>query len=115
VLLVHDNIPSINTHTTFTQAVINSFGQNMTALLKSNLLNRPGNGVFIDACDHHCGGWDLYSVDGMTEAEAFAVWYAGGGSSKLPETGRLIDPSAYPCKACRCSWKDAVQAKVQLE
>lgn len=74
-----------------------------TTLIKSSVLNRPGNAVFLDACYHHCGGWNMYTVDGWTESKAFAAWYAGG-SGAVPMDGRLIDSSAYPCKTCTCSF-----------
>ena len=84
---------------------INAFGANMTALLESNLLDRPHNGAFVDGCRHHCGGWDaMYIVDGMTEAEAFDRWYTRG-SAALPREGRMIDGSRYPCAACTCSFE----------
>lgn len=83
---------------------INAFGANMTALLRSQLLDRPQNSLYLDACRHHCGGWDKYVVDGMTEAEAFDRWYAGG-SAALPSKGRMIDESRYPCATCTCSFE----------
>jgi hypothetical protein len=84
---------------------INAFGANMTALLESNLLDRPHNGAFVDGCRHHCGGWDgMYIVDGMTEAEAFDRWYTRG-SAALPREGRMIDGSRYPCATCTCSFE----------
>ena len=75
----------------------------MTALLLSNLLNRPQNGAFVDSCYHHCGGWDKYQVDGVTEAKAFDLWYTGG-SAALPKAGRLIDNSSFPCASCVCKY-----------
>ena len=84
-------------------AVITSFGDNMTKLLRSSVLNRPGNAAFVDACRHHCEGWDMYIVDGICQAKAFATWYAAG-SSALPNGGALIDGSAYPCEHCTCSF-----------
>ena len=82
-------------------AAINAFGADMLKLLRANVLNRPANAVFLDSCRHHCGGWDMYVVDGLTEARAFAEWYRGVA---LPNRGRLLDDSAYPCAACVCSF-----------
>ena len=75
----------------------------MTALLLSNLLNRPQNGAFIDSCYHHCGGWDMYQVDGLTEAKAFDLWYTGR-SAALPNAGKVIDNSSFPCTSCVCRY-----------
>ena len=82
-------------------ATVNAFGKNTTLLLEAWMEGKPSNGMFVDACYHHCGGWDVYTVDGWTEATAFAAWYAKGGAA-LPNGGRLVDGSAYPCKTCTC-------------
>jgi hypothetical protein len=80
--------------------VINAFGANLTALLNSSLLSgRPGNGAFVDGCKHHCGGYNTYHVDNMTQAEAVAAWYINGSAS-LPKAGSIIDLRSCPCVAC---------------
>jgi hypothetical protein len=91
-------IPNILRSTDTT--AINDFGANLTALLHVSLLNgRPDNGAFVDGCKHHCGGYNLYHVDSMTQAQAVAAWY-NNGSSALPGAGSMVDPRSYPCTAC---------------
>ena len=82
-------------------AVINEFGENLTNRLTASVLNRPGNAVFLDACYHHCGGYDVYQIDSMTQAQAVDIWYKNG-SGALPNAGRIEDLHDYPCKSC-CS------------
>ena len=50
--------------------VINAWGANLTALIRTNLLAaNPGHGVFLDSCLHHCGGWGSYTIDGTLSWE----------------------------------------------
>ena len=79
-------------------ALINEFGANLTALLRSSLLGRPQHAAFVDSCYHHTGEWDKISIDGEVIHEAFWGWYNGScAPGQVWAQGK-----AYPCDAC-CS------------
>ena len=86
-----------------TPALVNEFGANLTALVRSTILNRQGNAAFVDGCYHHTQGWDRWVVDGVTEAHAFSMWYANG-TSVLPNNGAVISEGVYPCTRCQCNY-----------
>eukprot|EP00698_Gefionella_okellyi_P004336 TRINITY_DN14011_c0_g1_i1.p1 TRINITY_DN14011_c0_g1~~TRINITY_DN14011_c0_g1_i1.p1 ORF type:complete len:386 (-),score=77.54 TRINITY_DN14011_c0_g1_i1:67-1224(-) len=75
-------------------AAINKYGARLTQLVKTNLLNQPQHGAFLDSCDHHCGDWGNIVIDGDNIAQAFQKFY-NGGSQKLWEQAKT-----YPCDAC---------------
>ena len=55
--------------------MINSYGANLTNLVKENLLNQKKNGIFLDSCRHHCGEWGEIVINGDNQATAFQKWY----------------------------------------
>eukprot|EP00935_MAST-01C_sp_MAST-1C-sp1_P000480 g480.t1 len=68
------------------RALINQFGANLTALLNASLLrNRPSNGAFVDGCEHHCGGYNTYHINNLTQAKALLAWYNNGNGIKRME------------------------------
>ena len=85
--------------------VINAYGKNVSDTLVANLLSRSGNAVVLDGCVHHCGGFNMYIVDNMTQAEAFSLWLKGG-SAALPYHGQMgiRDNLIYPCTSCTCGF-----------
>jgi hypothetical protein len=72
---------------------INQYGAILTTLMKLNLLNRPQHGVFLDSCEHHCGGWGSIKIDGENQAQAFQNFYEG--RKKV-----YIQGKDYPCTPC---------------
>ena len=80
-------------------AVQNEFGKNLTALVKSQLLNQPQHGIFLDSCHHHCGNWDGSEIDGMLSGAALQKWYTGG-SAGLDNKGFFNQNKPFPCDAC---------------
>ena len=38
-------------------AKINTYGEKLTGLVRTNLLNQKQHGIFLDNCHHHCGAW----------------------------------------------------------
>jgi hypothetical protein len=80
---------------------VNAYGANLTATLKAALLQKPGNGAFVDACEHHGGGWRGLYAGGVQSWEAWQHWYTGGKQQQQ----LWLNSSSFPCKACcgRCS------------
>lgn len=76
-----------------------AYGDALVAKLHATVLNRKGNGAMVDACYHHCAGYNTYTVAGLTQAEAVQIWYERGAAA-LPENGRLFSNATYPCAAC---------------
>lgn len=79
----------------------NEFGANLTALVRSQLLNQPQHGIFLDSCSHHCGAWNGPVIDGKGSGAALYEWYTKG-SAALPNKGFYQQAKAFPCKEC-CS------------
>jgi len=77
----------------------NAFGANLTALVKSQLLNQPQHGIFLDSCHHHCGNWDGSEIDGMLSGAALQAWYTKG-SPALDNKGFFNQNKPFPCDAC---------------
>lgn len=79
-------------------AAINTYGQKLRSLVETNLLGtNPHNGVFLDACFHHCGDWGI-TIDGDSTAVAFQTWYNNIGKQGAKQ--EWVNRSAYPCTAC---------------
>jgi hypothetical protein len=81
---------------------VNPFGAQIVSLLKSNFLVRAQNGIFLDSCVHHCGGWGLHQdgdynliANNMTGIQAFTSWY-----TKSTTTQIWFQEAAYPCPTC---------------
>jgi len=55
--------------------LIQQMGDNITALIKSNLLSQPQHGVYLDSCHHHCGEWGDIKIDGDVQATAFSKFF----------------------------------------
>ena len=90
-----------------------AFGDALVAKLRATVLAKKGNGAFVDSCLHHCGGSDTYRNDNLTQARALQTWFEHGASA-LPQAGRLISESAYPCAAC-CTGKQPQSLKSEDE
>jgi len=73
--------------------LINQWGANLVQLVKTTLLNRPQNGVFLDSCYHHCGGWTSIKVNGINQANGFKRWYEGDNT-------QYFQDKVYPCNTC---------------
>jgi len=82
-------------------ALVNAFGQNLTARVEANLLNVGGtkHGIFLDSCKHHCGGWGSYTVDGKNQPVAFQEWYEKG-SAAMENHGYFTQAKPYECTDC---------------
>lgn len=78
---------------------INAYGSRLAKLLEQNVLSQPQNGVFLDSCLHHCGGWETYTVDKKTQGLAFKEWYEKG-SAGLANHGYFTQNHSYPCDSC---------------
>lgn len=79
---------------------VNAWGRNLTTLVEQNLLGtNKKHGVFLDSCEHHCGGWGQYYVNGKSQAQAFQEWYEKG-SKDLPNKGYYTQAQEYPCTDC---------------
>ena len=39
----------------------NAFGAELTSRFIASVMDKPQNGGFLDACDHHCGNWNVMS------------------------------------------------------
>jgi hypothetical protein len=77
---------------------VNAFGQLLQERIEGDLLaSSPSNGVFLDACYHHCGSWGL-TIDGQTTAQAFSAWWAALGRSGAKQEWKA--PGVYPCTQC---------------
>ena len=81
-----------------TDAVFNIYGQNMTRLIQSNLLNQKQHGVFLDSCASHCGNWASV-IDGSMAGDALNLWY-NKGSAGLDNLGFFFQNKTYPCPGC---------------
>lgn len=81
---------------------VNAYGTNLTSRVEKNLLGtNPKHGIFLDSCNHHCGGWGLYDVNGKSQPVAFQEWYEKGSAS-LPNKGYYTQAQTFPCTDC-CS------------
>ena len=77
---------------------MNAFGALLRARLERSLLApSPHNGVFLDACYHHCGNWGM-TIDGQTTAAAFGAWWDALGTAGAKQ--EWVNSSAYPCTSC---------------
>ena len=77
---------------------INDYGTKLRGLVQNNLLKpNAKNGVFLDACYHHCGDWGI-TIDGQTTADAFTTWYSSIGKAGAKQ--EWVNSSAYPCQDC---------------
>lgn len=94
----------------FDNVTTNLMGTNLTALLKSNLLQLPQHGAFLDSCSHHCGNsgpqpaWGIpgkpgSKIDGESMGSAVKSWY-DQGSQHLPNKGLYNQNHTYPCTEC---------------
>ena len=80
-----------------------AYGDSLVAKLRATVLAKTRNGAFVDSCLHHCGGSDTYRNNNLTQAQATQIWYEQGPTA-LPEGGKMISGSRYPCTAC-CTGK----------
>ena len=57
-------------------ALVNAYGANFTAVVHANLLSQPQHSIFLDSCEHHCGGWGAYHAgpDNTTQPFAMKEW-----------------------------------------
>jgi hypothetical protein len=77
---------------------MNTFGRLLRERLERSLLaTNPSNGVFLDACYHHCYNWNMV-IDGQTTAAAFGQWWASLGAAGAKQ--EWVNGSSYPCTAC---------------
>ena len=61
----------------------------------------PRDGVFVDACAPHCQSlanghgetWTGVEIGGVSPADAFAAWLAGGAGAP---GAKLVDRAPYP-------------------
>jgi len=85
-------------------ALVNAYGANFTAVVHANLLSQPQHSIFLDSCDHHCGGWGDYHAgpDNTTQPFAMKEWYdAIGSDAAAPhEQKTWIQGKPYPCADC---------------
>ena len=96
-----------------TPANVNAYGANLTATLVAALLplapepsDSPSrargtgqkNGAFIDACEHHGGGWEGLYAGGASPWDAFTTWYTGKAGA--PAQNLWLNTSTFPCKDC---------------
>jgi hypothetical protein len=86
---------------------INAFGENIKKKLLSSVLDRKVNAVFLDGCEHHCGGFNTYHVDNLTQSLAVDIWYKYG-SGALPYQGRIFANVDFPCSACCVTFKKII-------
>lgn len=77
-------------------AMINKYGTMLVDLVKTQLLQRPQHGAFLDSCEHHCGQWNAIVIDGDNIASAFSKWY-----DSEPHGKQLwFQNKTYPCQSC---------------
>ena len=50
-----------------------AYGESLVRKLRATVLQKPGNGAFVDSCLHHCGGSGTYRNSNMTQAQALKV------------------------------------------
>jgi hypothetical protein len=75
---------------------VNSYGRSLVDLVRDNLLApHAADSVFLDSCYHHCGGWNSIHINGLTQAQAFKLWYEGSKTEWFQD-------QTYPCETC-CS------------
>jgi len=76
--------------------LVTDFGHYLTEQMFDQLLPYPRAGLWLDSCEHHCGGWPGIKIDGYSMATAFAEFYQSVGN------GRRIwfQDEDYPCKSC---------------
>jgi hypothetical protein len=87
-------------------SIINEYGTNLTAIVEHNLLNQPQHSIFLDSCEHHCGGWGSYHAgpENTTQPLAMKEWYeamdgeATGADSREQKT--WVQGKPYPCDSC---------------
>lgn len=75
--------------------IVNNWGATLTTLVNKNLLARSQNGVFLDSCVHHCGGWSTIHIDGDVQAVAFQKWYTDPARK-----AQWVQKQPYVCAAC---------------
>lgn len=90
-------------------ALVNVYGKNITHQVWKNLLlgsdkkkddsiqRSHRNGVFLDACVEHCGGFNI-RIGGDTQASAMKKWY--DVISHKMEEEIWIQSFDYPCPDC---------------
>ena len=80
-------------------ACVNSYGDNLTAALRSELLAAPRNGAFLDSCSRHCSYGARrplrMAVDGVGPLQALSAWYRGGRRE-------WVQGQPYPCTTECC-------------
>lgn len=80
-------------------ALVNPYGQNLTATLKQRVLsNGQQNAAFVDSCLHHCGYWAGClgrNIDGVTTVEAFTDFFYERTTQRL-----WYQNETYPCVSC---------------
>lgn len=82
------------------QSKVNEWGENLTRLMENNFLaTNKEHGAFLDSCNHHCGGWNLYYANGKSQAAAFQEWYHKG-SEALANDGFFAQAQKFPCEDC---------------
>jgi len=87
-------IPNILGSTNVT--LVSEFGRYLTTEIFNELLPYPRAGVWLDSCEHHCGGWGSIKIDGDNMATAFAAFYKSEGHDR-----RIwFQDSPYPCTSC---------------
>lgn len=81
-------------------AAINKYGALFVQTVSASLLlpSGPQHAIFLDSCYHHTREWGNITIDGQTQAQAFASWY---GSLGQPNAKRLWQQGqVFPCEAC---------------
>merc|ERR1712066_1125035 len=90
---------------------VNQYRQILTQTLADRL--EGGNfGAFVDSCPHHCGLWNQLTIDGLTQAQAFAQWYAAVKAGAPPAKKLWWQAHEFPCLQC-CKASVTVGSELQ--
>jgi len=80
---------------------INAYGNAISKTMVKHLINgETQHGMFIDSCQHHCGGWSLFYINGTSQAQAFQDWYVNVTTNKTVNNSRSQQDEKFPCLSC---------------
>jgi hypothetical protein len=74
---------------------INNYGLMFKERFNSVVLNKNRNGIFLDSCYHHCGGWNDIIINNTNVSIAFQMFYNSNQTTK-----EYIQNESHLCEKC---------------